>query len=298
MHSGSCNSSASSLRQGKRVSNPSNPFHGRGEQLGLKLMCVLAHPDDESLGNGGILAKYAAEGVETYLVTATRGERGWFGDESDYPGLEALGKRREAELLAAASVLGIRRVQFLDYLDGELDQAHPAEAIAKIVGHLRRVKPDVVVTFGPDGVYGHPDHIAIGQFTAAAIVEAASPNSLYFSDLPAHRVSKLYYMVASAHLLRAYQSVFGEVAMHIDGVERRAVAWPEWAITTRIDIKAYRQAAWRAILCHESQLAVYRQLEHLSRDDQKELWESQAYYRAFSLVNGGRQGEDDLFAGL
>ena len=98
----------------------------------LKLMCVLAHPDDESLGNGGILAKYAAEGVETYLVTATRGERGWFGDESDYPGLEALGKRREAELLAAASVLGIRRVQFLDYLDGELDQAHAAEAIVKV----------------------------------------------------------------------------------------------------------------------------------------------------------------------
>ena len=74
----------------------------------LKLMCILAHPDDESLGNGGILAKYAAEGVETYLVTATRGERGWFGDESDYPGLEALGKIREAELLAAARALGIR----------------------------------------------------------------------------------------------------------------------------------------------------------------------------------------------
>ncbi len=117
----------------------------------LKLMCVLAHPDDESLGTGGILAKYATEEVETYLVTATRGERGWFGDESDYPGLEALGKIREAELLAAASVLGIRRVDFLDYIDGDLDQASPAEAVAKIVGHLRRVRPDVVVTFDPTG---------------------------------------------------------------------------------------------------------------------------------------------------
>src|SRR2546426_2529804 len=104
----------------------------------LKLLCVLAHPDDESLGTGGILAKYAAEGVETYLVTATRGERGWFGDERDNPGLEALGKIREAELLAAASVLGIHRVEFLDYLDGDLDQAHPAEVIAHIVEHLRR----------------------------------------------------------------------------------------------------------------------------------------------------------------
>ena len=112
----------------------------------LKLMCILAHPDDESLGNGGILAEYAAEGVETYLVTATRGERGWFGDESDYPGLEALGKIREAELLAAARVLGIRQVDFLNYIDGDLDQAPPAEAVAQIVGHIRRVKPDVVVT--------------------------------------------------------------------------------------------------------------------------------------------------------
>jgi LmbE family N-acetylglucosaminyl deacetylase len=160
------------------------------------------------------------------------------------------------------------------------------------------VKPDVVVTFGPDGAYGHPDHIAIGQFTTAAIVEAASPNSLYSRDLPPHRVSKLYYMVASAHLLEAYQSVFGELVMQIDGVERRGVVWPEWAITTRIAIGEYQQAIWQAILCHESQLVVYRQLEHVSQEYQKELWESQTYYRAFSLVNGGRGIEDDFFAGL
>src|SRR6266567_3706087 len=186
----------------------------------LKLMCVLAHPDDESLGNGGILAKYAAEGVETYLVTATRGERGWFGREEEYPGLEALGKIREAELAAAARVLGIRHVDFLDYVDGDLDQAPPAEAVAKIVGHLRCVKPDVVVTFGPDGSYGHPDHIAICQFTTAAIVEAASPDAPYHRNLPPHHVSKLYYMVTSEKLLQAYESVFGEVVMQIDGVER------------------------------------------------------------------------------
>jgi LmbE family N-acetylglucosaminyl deacetylase len=67
----------------------------------LKLMAVLAHPDDECLGNGGIFAKYAAEGLETHLVTATRGERGWMGSESDNPGLDALGRMRETELLAA-----------------------------------------------------------------------------------------------------------------------------------------------------------------------------------------------------
>jgi LmbE family N-acetylglucosaminyl deacetylase len=264
----------------------------------LKLMVILAHPDDESLGNGGILAKYAAEGVETYLVTATRGERGWTGPESSYPGPEALGKRREAELLTAANVLGIRRVEFLNYLDGELHQAPVAEAVARIVLHLRHVRPDVVVTFGPDGAYGHPDHIAICQLTTAAIVEAASRDAPCHRDRPPHRVSKLYYMVVSEHWFNAYQSVFGEVVMHIDGVERRGVVWPEWAITTRIETAEYRQTVWEAILCHESQLAVYRQLESFSLDYQKELWDSQTYYRAFSLVNGGQEPEDDLFSGL
>jgi LmbE family N-acetylglucosaminyl deacetylase len=264
----------------------------------LKLMCILAHPDDESLGNGGILAKYAAEGVETYLITATRGQRGWFGEERDYPGLEALGKIREAELIAAASVLGIRQVDFLDYIDGDLDQAHPAEVIAKIMRHVRHVKPDVVVTFGPDGAYGHPDHIAICQFTTAALVEAANPISPFNRDLATHAVSKLYYMAPTQQLGVAYQAVFGNVVMHVDGIERRGIGWYEWSITTRIDTQDYSQTVWEAILCHESQLVNYRQLKHASKEHQKDLWDSQTYYRAFSLVNGGRSVEDDLFEGL
>src|SRR5215208_2411556 len=152
----------------------------------LRLMCVLAHPDDESLGNGGMLAKYAAEGVETYLVTATRGERGWQGAEQDNPGMAALGTIREAELRAAAQVLGLREFHFLDYIDGDLDHADPAEAIAKIVTHLRRVKPHVVLTFGPAGAYGHPDHIAICQFATAACVAAADAGYTAAGDLPSH----------------------------------------------------------------------------------------------------------------
>src|SRR5215216_2644568 len=93
----------------------------------LRLMCVLAHPDDESIAVGGVLAKCAAEGVETYLLTATRGERGWFGDPADYPGPQGLGEIREEELRSAVSVLGIRDLAFLDYLDGELDQADGLE---------------------------------------------------------------------------------------------------------------------------------------------------------------------------
>jgi LmbE family N-acetylglucosaminyl deacetylase len=264
----------------------------------LKLLCVLAHPDDESLGTGGILTKYAAEGVETYLVTATRGEHGWFGDESEYPGAEALGKIREAELLAAATVLGLHHVEFLDYLDGKLDQAQPAEAVTKIVGHIRRVKPDVVVTFGPDGGYGHPDHIAISQLTTAALVAAADPAAPFCSELPAHRVSKFYYIVATHELASVYQSVFGRLVMFIDGVERDEVAWPDWAITTRIETWDYWRTVWQAVCCHRTQLPVYQALEQVSVEQHKILWNSQTYYRAFSLVNGGRKVEQDLFEGL
>ena len=97
----------------------------------LKLMCVLAHPDDESLGTGGTLAKYAAEGVETYLVTATRGERGRFGDGGERPAPDVVGRTREAELRAAAKELGVREVVVLGYPDGALDRGDPASRAAR-----------------------------------------------------------------------------------------------------------------------------------------------------------------------
>src|SRR5437764_1163102 len=127
----------------------------------LKLMCILAHPDDESLGMGSTIARYAHEGAEVHLLTATRGERGWLGDEASNPGLTELGRLREGELIAAARVLGIKSLALLDYTDGDLDQAAVDKIVPEIVGHIRRVKPQVVISFGPDGGYGHPDHIAI-----------------------------------------------------------------------------------------------------------------------------------------
>ncbi len=264
----------------------------------LKLMCILARPDDESLGTGGILAKYAAEGIETYLVTATRGERGWYGDEREYPGLHVLGRTREAELRAAAEVLGIRQVHFLDYIDGDLDQAHPAEVIAKIVGHIRRAKPDVVVTFGPEGSYGHPDHIAISQFATVAVMEGADAHSNYYQNLPPHSVAKLYYMAETKDLFEMYQSIFGELVMHVDGVERHAQSWPDWAITTKIDTEDYAHNIWQAISCHRTQLVAHNRLKDASAAQQKILWNTQTYYRVFSRVNSGRQTEHDLFEGL
>lgn len=264
----------------------------------LKLMACLAHPDDESLGTGGILARYAAEGVLTTLVTATRGERGWFGRPEAYPGPEALGRQRTAELLAAAQVLGLRRVRLLDYGDGELDRAEPAVVIRQLVDELRRERPHVVVTFDPHGYYGHPDHIAIAQFTAAALVAAADPDFAGESGRPAHRTAKLYYLAPGAGQQAAYQAAFGELAMTIDGVVRRATPWAEWAITTRVDTAAHWPRVWQAVACHRSQLPGYQVLRDLPAEHHQNLWGSQTFYRAFSLVNGGRTLEHDLFAGL
>src|SRR5262245_11148430 len=154
----------------------------------LKLMCVLAHPDDESLGMGGTLAKYAKEGVETYLITATRGERGRFGDAPVRPEPHVVGQVREAEARAASKELGVREVYFLDYMDGDLDRADPAEVQAKIVGFVRKIRPQVVATFGPDGAYGHPDHIAISQFATAAVLVAADAGYAHASGEAPHRV--------------------------------------------------------------------------------------------------------------
>ena len=264
----------------------------------LRLMAVLAHPDDESLGNGGALAKCAAEGVETYLVTATRGERGWPGAEADNPGMDALGAIREAELRNAARILGIRELHFLDYIDGDLDQADPAEAIGKIAAHMRRVRPHVVLTFGPAGAYGHPDHIAISQFTTAACVAAADASYTGAGDLPPHAVAKLYYMSLPPDLAEAYEAVFGDIVMNIDGVERRVVIDDNWAITTRLDTGAYEDTIWKAIFCHTSQLPSYSQLEQVPEQYRNVIWRQQSYYRAFSLVNSGRAVEHDLFEGL
>jgi LmbE family N-acetylglucosaminyl deacetylase len=257
-------------------------------------MVVAAHPDDETLGFGGVLARYASGGVETFLVTATRGQRGRyqahrFGDDA-HPGGDALGAIRERELRQAAGELGVAHVRVLDYEDQHLDRADPREAAVLIAAEIRAARPDVVLTFPPDGAYGHPDHIAVSQFATAAIVEAASGPG-------GHRVSKLYYLAWGERLWAAYQRAFKKLVSVVDGVERQATPWPEWAITTVIETGAWAPQIWRAVACHASQVAASSALEGLAAHDRQSLWESLSFYRAFSLVNGGRRVETDLFEG-
>jgi LmbE family N-acetylglucosaminyl deacetylase len=269
----------------------------------LRLLAILAHPDDESLGFGGALARYAAEGVETFLVTATRGERGRFGSLGKGHDPAEVGRVREAELRAAAAALEIRDLSILGYPDSALDQVEPTTAIRTIAAHIRRIRPDVVITFGPDGAYGHPDHIAISQFTTAAVACAADCTYRMDSDsqqqsLPPHRPAKLYYLAWRSDKWQAYEAAFRKLTSMVDGVQRQATPWPDWAVTTVVDTSASWNTVWKAVCCHQTQISIYRTLQDLSEDQQTALWGSQEFYRVFSSVNGGRRLETDLFEGL
>ena len=262
----------------------------------LKLLAVFPHPDDETLGLGSTLARYSAEGVETYLVCATRGERGWFDSEGPNPGLEGVGRIREGELRCAAEHLGLREVCYLDYIDGEVDQAEPMGIITKVTKHIRRIRPQVVVTFAPDGAYGHPDHIALSQFAQGAVVCAA--DATFEDGQSPHRVSKLYYMVDSQEVVDAAVEAFGGISMDIDGVTRQHVGWQDWQITTRLDNVRYMERVREAIRCHKSQLPGFGPIAEWSVDQLAEMFGTGHFYRVFSLVNGGRNVESDLFEGL
>lgn len=257
-----------------------------------KLLAILAHPDDETLGVGGALALYADKGVETHLICATRGQRGWFGAEEDNPGEETLGKIREKELYEATDVLKIKSVKLLDYMDGELDKVDPACIIPEIASYIQEIQPDVILTFDPYGVYGHPDHIAISQFTTAAIVQAA----IGVPDSPCepHGVEALYYYAMTAGEASSYQAAFGDLVMHIDGVERRTMPWLDWSISVRMDTSDYVPQIWEAVRCHRSQLPGYNRLLELPDEQQRAIFGLQTFYRAYSMQTATREQVNSL----
>lgn len=137
-----------------------------------RLMGVFAHPDDEIFCAGGTLARWAEAGCETLVLSATRGEAGQIQDGRAAT-RATLGAVREGELRAACALLGVRRVECLDYPDGGLAQADGATLAAVVAARIAAFAPDVVITFGPDGATGHPDHIAISAATTRACSQIA-----------------------------------------------------------------------------------------------------------------------------
>jgi LmbE family N-acetylglucosaminyl deacetylase len=132
-----------------------------------RVLGVFAHPDDEIFCAGGTLAKYAAAGAHTVVVSATRGEAGQIRDARAAT-RRTLGKVRERELHQACALLGVTQARCLDYRDGTLQTVDTTRLVDDVVSVIDGFRPDAVITFGADGAYGHPDHVAISTAVTAA----------------------------------------------------------------------------------------------------------------------------------
>ena len=261
------------------------------------LMAVFAHPDDEAFGIGGTLTRYAAEGHDVHLVTATRGEAGLI----QRPGAATpanLPQVREQELRCACQVYGIHPPRFLDYVDGQLTMVNQGQAVGKVVRLIRELQPDVLITFGPDGIYGHYDHIAAHRWATIAVGLAADPDC--FPDLDycrPHQVAKVYYGVLTEGQLRAMAEGEQRPAVMMDGVPFPFVAYREDEVTTVIDVGDYVEQKLAGIRCHATQVA---------DDDgfgwekaRRDLWFGREWYiLARSTVGQAAGTETDLLARL
>jgi N-acetyl-1-D-myo-inositol-2-amino-2-deoxy-alpha-D-glucopyranoside deacetylase len=282
----------------------------------LTLMAVFAHPDDESFGIGGTMARYGADpDVRVVLVCATRGEAGEISD----PKLatpDRLGEVREQELRCACGLMGVQTLHFLGYRDSgmagtpenqdarALAMAEPDEAVGRLVALVRSERPDVVVTHDTTGGYGHPDHIAVHRHTTAAFTAAGDP-SRYPDQIEAglapYRPKKLYYTAIPRRYFRAVVAKLEEMGTPVP--ERLLsrlngpLGLPDEFCTTDIGVVDYWSTKRAAIQCHATQLKPDNFFALLPPDIMRELqaWE------CFQLVEsaaGQEEGSHDLFAGL
>lgn len=274
-----------------------------------RLMTIFAHPDDETFGTAGTIARATAAGHPVAIVSATRGEVG----EIASPELatkENLGEVREQELRAAAAAVGVDDVSFLDYVDGRLAEADEREAVGRIVRHLRRFRPDVIVTFAANGGYGHVDHMAIHRLTLAAVEKAptagAYPEQIA-QGLAPHRVRKVYYgamprermlwMVEEARKRGQDFTPGGNAAT----IPLEEMGTPEAEITTRIALTPDEfQRKLVAAQAHATQLPADNPWTRATQEDLYQFMGSEFFVlvppplsdRAYPTP------ETDLFAGL
>ena len=278
----------------------------------LTLMTVHAHPDDESIGTGGILAKYAAEGIRTVLVHCTRGELGSIQDPAFVPPNPemALEDIRMRELEKALSVLQVSSSHYLGYRDsgmaGDPENENPAsfaqvntnEAAMRLAGIIRKEKPQVIVTYDEYGLYGHPDHIMTNIITVKAFFMAGDPESPSgaSNDLPPWQPAKLYYIAIPLERLQRLNDI-----RNADPENKRPpstiVGTPESEITTRIDVSAVLDKKFNAIFSHKSQIGQSHYFRHLPEDQMRLMFG----HEHFVCVQGCRaltEKETDLFNGL
>ncbi len=275
------------------------------------LMFVGAHPDDESFGPGGTLAKYAAEGVRVVYACATRGEAGT-ADREHLNGFATLGDKRWAELLCAADALRLAAVVHLGYRDsgvlGCADNRHPRALVAaplenvtqEVVAVIRDVRPQVVITFDPIGGYQHPDHIAIHQATVRAFHRAGDPAHFPGVGIP-FTPQKLYYWIPSRRALKLAVGalrILGRDPMRTGrnhDVNLASVADVDFPIHARIRVPRFAVARKHAAaVCHRSQVGTLLAARRLARVLSGCIGRTELFMRAHPQPGAGAR-EADLF---
>lgn len=275
------------------------------------LLVIFAHPDDESFGPGGTLAKYAAEGIAVHLICATRGEAGE-SDLADLGACEDLARRREQELRRAADILGLTEVHLLGYYDSgmagspanqhprALVQADPDVLAEQVADLMRRLRPQVVLTFDPFGGYGHPDHIALHRATVAAFERLSEERGAHSA-----RPQKLYFTTFSRATLRwavRLMPLFGvdpEAMGRNKDINLRPALEHELPVTTRVDVSATYDVKQQAAACHSSQLSGPGSFwGRLPRWLARRWQSTETFYRAAPPFRQGEGVESDLFTGV
>src|SRR5437773_4588426 len=200
------------------------------------VMAVFAHPDDESLLAGGVLAACAAAGRRVAIVSMTRGERG----PSELPQLsgQGLGEVREGELLAAARVLGASAAECLDYPDGEVADVDEGQAARALALLLERERPEAVISFSEEGLYWHPDHLAVSRLLEAALdlLGAGAPAWVYGATWPEGHARRLVSLMRARGL-----------ETDLWGLEPDAFGAPEASITSSLDVNPFLAAKLAAL---------------------------------------------------
>lgn len=270
----------------------------------LTLMAVHAHPDDEAIGTGGVLARCAAEGIRTVLVTCTNGELG-DGPGGVKPGEEghdpsAVVVMRRGELEAACKVLGVAHLELLGYRDsgmmgwqqnddpGSFWKVAVADAAARLAALMDRYQPEVVVTYDDNGFYGHPDHIQAHRITMRAAEQTAIPRKIYETAVAREDVAEMY-------------SRFKDLGIDIDGAEELdpdnpPFGVPRSTITTTVDVAAFVDAKRDAIVAHGSQTdSVW--FQKIPQDVFRMIFSRESFVRRHDTT-GAPVPEGDLFAGL
>jgi len=277
-----------------------------------RLLISFAHPDDESFGLGGLIARYIAQGTEVYYLCATNGDVGTVRPEF-MQGYNSVAELRLAELSRAASVLGLTDVIPLGYRDsgmmGSDTSTHPdclwqqpREAVARRVTEvIRRVRPQVVITFNRYGGYGHPDHIAIQRATTDAFHHASdpayetgqavwAPQKLYYNAIPRRQVQ------VGIMLLRLRRQDPRLMGRNHD-IDVQAIVDNAEPVHAMIDVGVYYEQWDAASACHASQLGG-RSTPRLPKRIRQRIFSGQGFTRVIPRPASDRIDERDLFAGV